>query len=148
MYKSIDNVHNIVYNIIMKDYRITQTTVSLINYHFVFCPRYRRKIFEIQGVENKFTEIVKDVCKALEIDVISIKFGIDYTHIYLNCLPTLSPSDVMNKIKGESNKVIREEFKELNKMQNLWTRNYLVSTDKNISSEIIKEYVERQRTRY
>ncbi|RQD68049.1 MAG: IS200/IS605 family transposase, partial [Tindallia sp. MSAO_Bac2] len=25
-------------------YRRTQTTVSLINYHFVFCPRYRRKV--------------------------------------------------------------------------------------------------------
>ncbi|PFM05730.1 IS200/IS605 family transposase, partial [Bacillus anthracis] len=27
----------------MDDYRRTKTTVSLINYHFVFCPRYRRK---------------------------------------------------------------------------------------------------------
>ncbi|PRO64475.1 IS200/IS605 family transposase, partial [Alkalicoccus urumqiensis] len=26
-------------------YRKTNTTVSLLNYHFVFCPRYRRKIF-------------------------------------------------------------------------------------------------------
>ncbi|HDR3494331.1 TPA: IS200/IS605 family transposase, partial [Bacillus wiedmannii] len=25
----------------MNDYRRTKTTVSLINYHFVFCPRYR-----------------------------------------------------------------------------------------------------------
>ncbi|MGE8204765.1 IS200/IS605 family transposase, partial [Heyndrickxia sp. NPDC080065] len=29
----------------MDKYRRTSTTVSLINYHFVFCPRYRRKIF-------------------------------------------------------------------------------------------------------
>ncbi|MCL6442988.1 MAG: IS200/IS605 family transposase, partial [Alicyclobacillus sp.] len=27
-----------------QDYRHTKTTVSLINYHFVFCPRYRRKV--------------------------------------------------------------------------------------------------------
>jgi len=27
------------------EYLKTKTTVSLINYHFVFCPRYRRKIF-------------------------------------------------------------------------------------------------------
>ncbi|MCI7322723.1 MAG: IS200/IS605 family transposase, partial [Lachnospiraceae bacterium] len=33
------------------DYKRTATTVSLINYHFVFCPRYRRKIFLIPGVE-------------------------------------------------------------------------------------------------
>lgn len=35
-------------------YRRTKTTVSLINYHFVFCPRYRRKIFNIPGVEIRF----------------------------------------------------------------------------------------------
>ncbi|MCY9774255.1 IS200/IS605 family transposase, partial [Paenibacillus larvae] len=28
----------------MQEYRRTATTVSLINYHFVFCPRYRRKV--------------------------------------------------------------------------------------------------------
>ncbi|PDY32293.1 IS200/IS605 family transposase, partial [Bacillus thuringiensis] len=27
----------------MNDYRRAKTTVSLLNYHFVFCPRYRRK---------------------------------------------------------------------------------------------------------
>ncbi|MCC0628665.1 MULTISPECIES: transposase, partial [unclassified Clostridioides] len=35
-------------------YRRTQTTVSLINYHFVFCPRYRRKVFNIEGLEDRF----------------------------------------------------------------------------------------------
>src|SRR5690625_229953 len=29
----------------MEDFRRTKTTVSPLNYHFVFCPRYRRKIF-------------------------------------------------------------------------------------------------------
>lgn len=38
------------------NYRRTKTTVSLINYHFVFCPRYRRKIFDIDGVERRFKE--------------------------------------------------------------------------------------------
>lgn len=32
-------------NVMENNYRRTHTTVSLINYHFVFCPRYRRKIF-------------------------------------------------------------------------------------------------------
>lgn len=48
-------------------YRHTKTTVSLINYHFVFCPRYRRKIFLIPNVEERFKELVKMKCKELEI---------------------------------------------------------------------------------
>ena len=38
------------------NYRYTNTTVSLINYHFVFCLRYRRKIFLIPNVEQRFKE--------------------------------------------------------------------------------------------
>ncbi|MDD3504830.1 MAG: transposase, partial [Eubacteriales bacterium] len=33
-------------------YRRIQTTVSLINYHFVFCPRYRRKVL-VGAVEER-----------------------------------------------------------------------------------------------
>ena len=129
-------------------YRRTQTTVSLINYHFVFCPRYRRKIFLIQNVEQRFKEIVKEICDELDIKIITIECDKDHTHIFLNCLPTLSPVDIMQKIKGVSSKSLREEFEELNKMPSLWTRSYFVSTAGNVCSETIKKYVESQKTRY
>ena len=130
------------------NYRKTKTTVSLINYHFVFCPRYRRKIFDNPNVETRFKEIVKSICEELEIEIIAIECDKDHAHIFLNCLPTLSPSDIMNKIKGVSSKLIREEFEELNRMPSLWTRSYFVSTAGNVSSETIKKYVEEQKTRY
>lgn len=132
----------------MKDYRKTQTTVSLINYHFVFCPRYRRKIFDIKDLEIRFKEIVKDICDELEINIIAIECDRDHTHMFLNCSPTLSPADIMQKIKGVSSKIIRQEFIQLSKMPSLWTRNYFVSTAGDVSSETIKRYVEEQKTRY
>ena len=138
-----------VYNIVMENnYRHTNTTVSLINYHFVFCPRYRRKIFDIPDVEIRFKEIVKDVCGENNIQIIAIECDKDHTHMFLNCPPKLSPSDVMNKIKGVSSRIIRNEFEELSKMPSLWTRSYFVSTTGNVSSETIKKYVENQKTRY
>ena len=55
VYVAIDNIHTVWYNSIMKnEFKYTKTTVSLINYHFVFCPRYRRKIFNIPGVDGIF----------------------------------------------------------------------------------------------
>lgn len=149
MYILLDNIHKVWYTINMENkYRKTKTTVSLINYHFVFCPRYRRKIFDISDVETRFKEIVKDICDELEIEIIAIECDRDHTHMFLNCLPTLSPSDIMNKIKGVSSKLIRKEFDELSKMPSLWTRSYFVSTAGNVSSETIKKYVESQKTRY
>ena len=62
------------------NYRHTNTTVSLINYHFVFCPRYRRKIFLIPKVEQRFKELVKLKCKELEIEIIAIECDKDHSH--------------------------------------------------------------------
>ena len=141
------------------NYRHTNTTVSLINYHFVFCPRYRRKIFLIPKVEQRFKELVKLKCKELEIEIIAIECDKDHSHIaiecdkdhshmFLNCLPTLSPSDIMRQIKGYTSKILREEFSELSKMPSLWTRSYFVSTAGSVCSETIKKYVENQKKRY
>ena len=130
------------------DYRYTKTTVSLINYHFVFCPRYRRKIFLIPNMEQRFKELVKIKCEELKINIIAIECNEDHVHMFVNCLPTLSPSDIMYKIKGFTSKLLRTEFVELSKMPNLWTRSYFISTAGNVCSETIKQYVENQRKRY
>jgi len=120
-------------------YRHPNTTVSLINDHFVFCPRYRRKIFLIPNVEERLKELVKMKCKELEIEMIAMECDNDYSPMFLNCLPILSPSDIMQQIKGSTSKILREEFYELSKMPGLWTRSYFVSTAGNVCSETIKK---------
>ena len=64
------------------NYKHTKTTVSLINYHFVFCPRYRRKIFLISNVEERFKELIKIKCKELNINIIAIECDKDHVHIF------------------------------------------------------------------
>ncbi|NWN98439.1 MAG: IS200/IS605 family transposase [Bacillus sp. (in: Bacteria)] len=131
----------------MNEYRRTNTTVSLINYHFVFCPRYRRKIFLRSDVEERFKQLVQEICEELDIIIVALECDKDHTHMFLNALPMLSPADIMAKIKGVTSKKLREEFPHLRHLPSLWTRSYFVSTAGNVSSETIKRYVEQQKTR-
>ena len=128
-------------------YLITKTTVYLINFHFVFCPKYRRKIFNIPFVELRFKELTLQACTELGIKVLAMECHIDHAHLFLNCPPTLSPAEIMKKIKGASSHVLRTEFKQLNCMTTLWTRSYFVSTTGEVSSDTIRKYVETQKTR-
>ena len=127
------------------NYRRTQTTVSLLNYHFVFCPRYRRKIFLNPTVEERFKCIAQEVCSELSITILAMECDKDHAHLFLNALPTFSPSDIMAKIKGVTSKRLRDEFPHLKHLDSLWTRSYFVSTAGNVSSETIKHYVENQK---
>ena len=136
-----------IYNMKEK-YKTTKTTVSLINYHFVFCPRYRRKIFEISGVEERFKELTKIECEANNIEILAMECHKDHVHIFVSVYPQLSIPDIMKKIKGATSHKLREGFIDLRTMPTLWTRSYFVSTAGEVSAETIKWYVETQKTRY
>ncbi len=129
------------------EYKHTKTTVSLINYHFVFCPRYRRKIFNIPGVEDRFKELTITECSKQGIEILALECHIDHVHIFVSVLPTMSIPNIMKRIKGCTSLVLREEFPQLSAMPSLWTRSYFVSTAGNVSSETIKWYVDTQKTR-
>ena len=128
-------------------YRRTKTTVSLINYHFVFCPRCRRKIFDIPGVEDRFKQLVAEKCELLGIEILAMECHRDHAHLFVNCSPKQSPSFVMSQIKGYTGRIIRREFSRLSKTPNLWTRSYFVSTAGDVSTETIRRYVEAQKTK-
>ena len=131
----------------MYEYRHMNTNVSMLNYHFVFCPRFRRKIFLIPRVEELFKNRVTEICKKLDIEILAMECDKDHVHLFLNCPPTLSPAYIIKEIKGATGRFIMTEVKELSKMQNLWTRSYFVSTAGNVSSATIKQYVENQKKR-
>lgn len=129
-----------------QSYRNNKTTVSLINYHFVFCPRYRRKVL-VNQVEIQFKQIVMEICAEHDWLLLALEVMPDHVHIFLNALPTDSPAELMAKLKGITSRRLREQFKHLNHLPSLWTRSYFVSTAGNVSSETIKRYVEEQKTR-
>lgn len=129
------------------EYKHTKTTVSLINYHFVFCPRYRRKIFNIDGVEERFKELTIAECERCGIDILALECHVDHVHIFVSVLPTMSIPEIMVRIKGASSHELRKEFPQLKAMPSLWTRSYFVSTAGNVSSKTIKKYVDTQKTR-
>lgn len=142
-------VHILCYHNNMKNqYKLTKTTVSMINYHFVFCPRYRRKIFLIPGLEDRFKDLVNEICTQNDIEILAMECYKDHVYLFLSALPKLSIPEIIHLIKGGTSHVLRDEFLQLSQMQGLWTRSYFVSTSRNVSSETIKWYVDLQKKRY
>ena len=129
------------------EYKRTSTTVSMLNYHFVFCPRYRRKIFLIDGLESRFKESVYQICRQNQIEVLAMECHIDHVHLFLSTLPKYSPADIMRIVKGNTSRILLQDFSDVLKSLTVWTRSYFVSTAGNVSSATIQRYVEEQKTR-
>ncbi|OUM90831.1 MAG: transposase [Bacillus thermozeamaize] len=116
------------------------------NYHFVFCPRYRRKVL-VGQVESRFKELVSKICAQNDWLILAMEVMPDHVHLFLHCLPTDSPSRMMATIKGFTSRRLREEFPHLRDLPSLWTRSFFVSTAGNVSSDTIRRYVEAQKKR-
>ena len=129
------------------EYKRTSTTVSMLNYHFVFCPRYRRKIFLIDGLETRFKESVLQISEQNQMEVLAMECHVDHVHLFLSALPKYSPADIMRIVKGNTSRVLLSEFSDILRSPTVWTRSYFVSTAGNVSSETIRRYVETQKTR-
>lgn len=129
-----------------QEYRRTNTTVSLINYHFVFCPRYRRKLL-VGEVEKRFRAILEQICEERQLKVVALEVMPDHVHLFVNALPSISPSEIMAKVKGVTSRRLRQEFKHLNHLPSIWTRSFFCSTAGNVSDETIKRYIEEQKKR-
>ena len=130
------------------EYKYTDTTVSFITYHFVFCPRYRRKIFNIHGVEDRFKQLTREICQQNDIEILAMECRQDHVHLFIGAYPQTSIPDIMNRIKGTTSRILRNEFEEFKKMPGLWTRSYYVSTESHLSDETIQWYVSTQKTKY
>ncbi len=127
-----------------QNYRRKKTSVSLINYHFIWIPRRRKKILT-GSVKHRLETLIHDKARELDCDVISLAIEPDHVHLFLNCSPDLAPYQIMHRIKGASSHALRQEFPELLKLPSMWTRSYFVSTAGNVSSQTIQKYIESQR---
>ena len=126
------------------EYRHESNAVSLLNYHFVFIPK-RRKKFLVGAIAERLQQIICELVVENRWKIIAMEIMPDHVHLFLNVKPTDDPSSIMRKIKGRASHHLRKEFPELLKIPTLWTPSYFVSTAGNICTEPVKKYIEQQR---
>lgn len=131
----------------MKEYNNVDGKYYSLIYHIVFCARYRRKIFLIEGLEDRFKAAVEDICNKNGMVLYNVDCHIDYCYITIGVNPELSVAQAIAKIKGYTGRILLAEVDVFSKTQNLWTRNYLASTSI-ISKDDIAEFVDKQITHY
>jgi putative transposase len=127
-------------------YRKGSHTVYQCHYHFVFIPKYRKPILRGE-VALAVRDLVREVCKAYDIEILKGHVRPDHVHLLLSVPATMAPSRVMNAIKGRSSNRLMRKFRELNRQfwgRHLWSRGYFVATSGNVTDDVLKRYIEDQ----
>ncbi len=87
------------------------------------------------------------MCSELEVEIVKGHVSKDHVHLFVSCPPHVSPSYVMQRIKGKSSRKLLQEFSHLNKQcwgRHLWARGFFVASSGVITDEAIIEYIRTQ----
>ncbi len=125
------------------EYKHNRTSVTMINYHVVFCPKYRRQLL-VGKIKERLEEIMKEVAVENKWEITAKEVMPDHVHLFVSADVKSKPEIVVKRFKGRSSRYLRKEFPELLKMPTLWTRSYFLSTAGNVSASTIKKYIEQQ----
>ncbi len=127
------------------NYRHKRTSVTLINSHFVWCPKRRKKVLTVE-IAQRLKGLLYEKAYELDCEIIALEIMPDHVHLFISTPPTLAPDQVMFRLKGYTSRVLRQEYPQLKKLPSLWTRSYYCGTAGNMSSETIKKYIANQKT--
>ncbi len=97
-------------------------------YHIVFAPKYRRKVFYGQK-RKEIGEILRKLCEWKKVNIIEAEVCPDDIHMLVEIPPKYSVSCFMGYLKGKSSLMIYEKYPELKykyRNREFWCRGYYV----------------------
>ena len=129
----------------------SRTSVYNINYHIVWSVKYRRKVITPE-IESYMREIIHQIADAKGFHVDEFESGhMDHVHLFVTAPPKLSPSLIIQYLKGITGRKLLEKYPELREQLwkgELWNHSTYIETIGDVSSETIRKYIEHQSKQY
>ena len=128
------------------DYKSNNNVFYSCKYHVVWCPKYRRKVLT-GTVELRLKELIYEAAAEINVDIIEMEIMPDHVHLLLEVDPQFGIHKAVKTIRGKTSRILRQEFHWLTtKLPTLWTNSYFCSTVGGTPLEIVKQYIESQKT--
>ena len=121
-------------------------SVSALQYHFVFSPKYRKSML-IGGVDERFKAILFELANEKGWQIQSLEVMPDHVHILIAAEPKWSASEIMKFVKGRTSFMLRKEFPQLKEIvkKSLWTSSFFVCSVGSTDEEVVTRYIENQK---
>ncbi|MCI0184620.1 IS200/IS605 family transposase [Sulfoacidibacillus ferrooxidans] len=132
MSRDVDSNHNVTFDC---------------KYHVVFCPKYRRKVL-VEPIDERLKALLSEKATYIQAEIVEMEIMPDHVHLLIKCDPQYGIHKVVKQLKGYTSKVLRDEFKSLkSRLPSLWTNSYFVATVGTVQLDVIKKYIEEQKSR-
>ncbi len=125
----------------------TSSCVYNINYHFVWCPKYRKPILEELKVKTFLEDQMHTIADTKGYQILELQIMPDHIHLFISAPPFDAPTDIVKVFKGVTALRLFKKYPELKEQfwkGKLWSPSYYVGTAGMVSAETIRAYIKRQ----
>ena len=130
-----------------KPYVHARTCVYNLNYHIVWCVKYRRKVLSSDIAQSLVDDIFR-IGKDKGFTVIEAKVGDgDHVHVFVSVPPKYSITTVISCLKGITARHLFMKCPDLKSRLwrgHLWNDSYFIESIGSMSEEEFLRYIERQ----
>ena len=131
----------------MNELKKNRHSVYNLNYHLVVVTKYRHKCIN-QDIMNEIEVISKRLVHEAGGTVIEFNGEQDHIHMLFDVPPQITPSKLVNTIKGVTSRMIRKNHSEYLKRYYwkpvFWSNSYCILTTGGASIDTVKKYIESQ----
>jgi len=134
----------------MSEIKTGRGYVYSIQYHIVWCVKYRYKILTSK-IEKSLIKILNKIADDNEFSITEINTDLDHIHLLIDCKPQHYIPNIIKALKGVSARLLMLEYKDELKKKlwggHLWNPSYFISTVSENIEEQIRNYIKSQKER-
>lgn len=121
-------------------------SVFVLHYHLIMSVKYRRNV-----INNDISEFLKskfiEICSKYMIDLEEFNHDKDHIHVLFRAHPNTDLSKFINAYKSASSRMVKKKYPQIKEKlwkEMFWTRSYCLLTSGGVTTEVIREYIEKQ----
>jgi putative transposase len=100
----------------------------------------------VPPVDTRLKTIIGTVAAECGFIVNAMEVMPDYVHLFIAADPTRAVAEIVNRFKGRTSRLLRDEFKSLrSRLPTLWSRSYFAATVGAVSEATIRRSIEAQK---
>jgi putative transposase len=126
-------------------YAKTAGAVFSLQFHLVWCPKYRRPVLT-PPVDGRVQALLAAIADEHGMTIRAAEVMPDHVHLFVEADPTLCVAEIVNRFKGRTSRLLREEFPALrSRLPTLWSRSYFAASVGAVSEATIRRYIAAQK---
>ena len=138
-----------MHNIDNRNYESRHHRKYSLRVHIILVPKYRKPLFKSKQFTEDMKQCIFEICQRNRWTIDAMEADADHLHILISYDCTDRVCDIVKVLKQESTYFLKSRHAQYLKTyywgtSSIWTHGYFACSTGEISTDVIREYIERQ----